>query len=222
MALKDSIRHFKDVDGYSEVIKKEDMDDNFDLLADNIDNEVTRATDKENDLQTDIDDEVTRAKNVEGDITTLQTANQDNLTSAINEIVDEINIPFTNDDLNSFSDVFSAGIKTADDTQTDVSNINLTLKSINTITIIGSILQDDYTTKWSFERVLSVAVKDDGSVTIATDDNTDIVKDDSDWVFDVTSTDDSDNPYLTMKATGKADTNIIWGVEVKNKFTNWK
>ena len=175
MALKNSIKHFKDVNGYSEVIKKEDIDNNFDLLADEID-----------------------------------------------EIIDEINTPFENNDLSSFSDVFSAGIKTANDTQTDVSNITLKLKSANTITIIGSILQDDYTTKWSFERVLAVTVKDDGSVTIASDDNTDNVKDDTDWAFDVTSTDDTTNPYLTMKATGKADTNIIWGVEVKNKFTNWK
>ena len=88
MALKDNIRHFRDVDNYTDVIKNEDIDDNFDLLADNIDNEVTRATD------------------VEGDITTLQTTNKDSLTSAINEIVSEINTPFENDDLNSLSIVY--------------------------------------------------------------------------------------------------------------------
>jgi len=111
-------------------------------------------------------------------------------------------------------------LKTTDETQTDFNYpIKLWIKSLNYITIKCEAIKDDYSTKWIFERKLIVLVDENGNVTIDSDDNTDIVKDDTDWAFDITSTNDSENPTLTLKATGKADTTIAWGIEVENRQT---
>ena len=115
--------------------------------------------------------------------------------------------------------------KTDDDTKTDYNiPIVLYVKSLAYITIKGQALQDDYSTKWIFERKLIVLVDKDGKVTIDSDDNTDIKKDDEDWKFDIESNDsDDDNPpILKISVTGKADTNIIWGGLVDIHFVENK
>jgi len=126
-------------------------------------------------------------------------------------------------DLESNAITSIANLKTTDDTQTDMpSEIVLYPKCSAEIRIAGSIIKDDYTTQWIFERMIVIKTDADGKVTIVKDENTDIVKDDTDWKFDVTSTDDSDNPYLTYKVTGKADTNIIWSATTKTHYIFWK
>jgi len=111
-------------------------------------------------------------------------------------------------------------LETTDETQTDFQiPIFLWIKSLNYIIIKCEAIKDDYSTKWIFERKLIVLVDKDGKVTIDSDDNTDIKKDDNDWKFDIESTDDSENPTLKLKATGKADTTIAWGIEVENRQT---
>jgi len=111
-------------------------------------------------------------------------------------------------------------IKTTDDTQTNFYfPIALWIKSLNYIIVKCEAIKDDYSTKWIFERKLIVRVDAAGNVTIDSDTNDDIVKDDADWAFDITSTNDATNPTLTLKATGKASTTIAWGVEVENRQT---
>jgi len=106
---------------------------------------------------------------------------------------------------------------TTDDTQKDFDYpINLFIKGLFYIKITGMAYKDDYSTKWIFERTLIVRTDADGKITIDKDDNNDIVKDDSDWKFDISSTDDSETPYLTLSVTGKADTNIIWNFTLIN------
>ena len=108
-------------------------------------------------------------------------------------------------------------ITTTDDTQKDFDYpINLFIKGLFYIKITGMAYKDDYSTKWIFERTLIVRTDADGKITIDKDDNNDIVKDDSDWKFDISSTDDSETPYLTFSITGKADTNIIWNLTLIN------
>jgi len=112
--------------------------------------------------------------------------------------------------------------KTTDDTQEDLpTDIMLHLKSLNYIKLYGKAFADDYSTKWIFERTLIVRIDDSGVVTIDSDDNTDIVKDDSDWAFDIEKTDDTENPKLTFKVTGKADTTISWNARCENDITYW-
>ena len=113
-------------------------------------------------------------------------------------------------------------LKTTDDTQSEFNTpLALWLKSLNYIIIKCEAIQDDFTTKWIFERRLIVRVNEKGEITIDSDNNTDIVKDDSDWAFDIEAVNDSTNPTLKLKATGKADTNIAWGIEVENRQTYW-
>jgi hypothetical protein len=113
-------------------------------------------------------------------------------------------------------------LQTTDDTQSEFDTpLALWLKSLNYIIIKCEAIKDDYATKWIFERKLIVRVDDSGNITIDSDNNTDIVKDDSDWAFDIEAVNDSENPTLKLKATGKADTNIAWGIEVENRQTYW-
>ena len=117
---------------------------------------------------------------------------------------------------------FQYSLETTDDTQTNTHYpIKLWIKSLNYIIIKGTIIKDDYSTKWIFERKLIVRVDDEGTITIDDDSNTDIVKDDTDWLFDVEAVNDSENPIIKLKVTGKTDTNIDWGIVVENRQAYW-
>jgi autotransporter adhesin len=113
-------------------------------------------------------------------------------------------------------------LETTSSTQTTFdAPIALFLKSVNYLIIKCQALKDDYSTKWIFERKLIVRVDDSGNVTIDSDDNTDIVKDNSSWAFDIEAVNDSENPTLNLKVTGEDDVNIVWGIEVENRQTYW-
>jgi hypothetical protein len=128
----------------------------------------------------------------------------------------------SNDNSKAQLTTFQYSLETTDDTQTNTHYpIKLWLKSLNYIIIKGTIIKDDYSTKWIFERKLIVRVDDDGDITIDDDNNTDIVKDDSDWKFDIEAVNDSENPTIKLKVTGKADTNIDWGIVVENRQAYW-
>ena len=133
-----------------------------------------------------------------------------NFRDLANRIDERVGKEFVSDTIGTITKNDFNSLQTTDDTQTDLFNIILKPKCTASVKIVGTALQDDYETEWIFNRELAVVIKDDGSVTIDADNNTDVVKDDSDWAFDVTSTNDSANPYLTLKVTGKADTNIVW------------
>jgi len=139
-----------------------------------------------------------------------------------NKIDERVGKDFVDDSIGTLAKVEINAIKTIDDTQTDLINIILKPKCTANIKIIGTALQDDYATEWVFNRELAIVIDDSGSVTIDADNNTDVVKDDTDWAFDVTATNDSANPYITLKVTGKASTNIIWYAKVETNGVYFK
>jgi len=144
------------------------------------------------------------------DVKVLPSDIDNNFRDLANRIDERVGKEFVSDTIGTITKVNFNSLETTDDTQTDLFNVVLKPKCTANIKITGTALQDDYSTEWIFNRELAVVIKDDGSVTIDADNNTDVVKDDDDWKFDVSSTDDSSNPYLTLKVTGKADTNIVW------------
>ena len=116
----------------------------------------------------------------------------------------------------SMSTITTIPQKTTDEKQTTGNYpISLSPKGIFTLKLSATALKDDYSTKWIFEREIVVTTDADGKVTIVSDDNTDKVKDDSDWAFDIASTDDDTTPTVDYKMTGKADTNIAWSVKTE-------
>jgi hypothetical protein len=279
MALKDSLKHFKDFDGYSGSLSKADMDNNLDLLADEIDVRVKFDPDKEsvavgyesvvngdrsfafgyeckangyNSFAFGYKSETNGTRALAFGDTCKATADYSeawgyeceasapysyargyqvkasaNAAQVFGAMIENKQIGsiaygngdgnISNQNLRHFNK-----LNTTDDTQTEFDTpLALWLKSLNYIIIKCEAIQDDYATKWIFERKLIVRVDADGNVTIDSDDNTDIVKDDSDWAFDIEAVNDSENPTIKLKATGKADTNIAWGIEVENRQTYW-
>ena len=278
MATKDNLKHFSDVDGYSDIVTKSDMDNNLDLLADGIDNTPFDSDDnkiyskkslgfvvgaKKFDLE-DTDNGDSKIffdrsqRSFRGGYVSNNNWDTDNRgdysfafgydakatgdysfalgykTTASGyqslvigkEIENKQDISFSEGASNTNSKAqlttFQYSVETTDDTQTNTHYpIKLWLKSLNYIIIKGTIIKDDYSTKWIFERKLIVRVDDEGSITIDDDNNTDIVKDDSDWKFDIEAVNDGENPTIKMKVTGKSDTNIDWGIAVENRQTYW-
>ena len=271
MALKDSLKHFKDADGYSVIVTKEDLDNNMDSLADAIDEtpfekddtqiypkeislgfvigaksiNLENSDDGDNKIFFDKEKKAFRGGYVSND----KWDNRDYFSFAYGNDVDasENSVAFGDNvkAIAKFSTIFGQGIensqpysqkrglkqdvssainrhfnnlKTTDDTKTSFNqDIILSPSSLFYILIHSTNIQDDYSTKWIFDRNLIVTIDNDKSVTIVSDKNTDIAKDDDNWAFDIEKTDgDDDNPpILTLKATGKADTNIAWSVEVE-------
>jgi len=304
MATKDNLKLFKDENGYDIVVGKPEIDENFELLADELDDRITKTDNlvkinaeeiiggydtentssrnvvlcdrnksdaygsavfgSENEIQTDGKQSLTAGSlNIVNGLNafTMGSENtnnsengvvfgiQNNISGARNFCIGQSNVSSAPDVYNfgaiitgantqglrhnigmyfdnsqdisrAFGFIYYKNIetlfmnKTTDDTQTaNNPNVILYPKSLAYITIKGQALQDDYSTKWIFERKLIVLVDADGVVTISDDSNTDIVKDDSDWAFDVSSSDsDDDNPpMIKTSVTGKADTNIVWG-----------
>jgi hypothetical protein len=113
-------------------------------------------------------------------------------------------------------------IKTTDATQTEILRVALKPKSVAILKIKGTALQDDNATEWAFERDVVVVVGSDGTVTIDVDNNTDLVKDDADWAFDVTGVNDTANPAISLKVTGKDGINIVWFANVETTLSYWK
>ena len=235
MVLKDNLKHFKDFDDYGGSLTKKDMDDNLDLLADNVDTKADKSI-----VGIITDGTTLKQQNNENKMTIGEgcTASGDGsfafgngcTASGINSFTYGDGIenkqPYSksfgidDDGITKQNLKYFDILNTTNDTQTDFySPIALWVRSLNYIIIRCEAIKDDYSTKWIFERKLIVRVNADGNVTIDSDNNTDIVKDDADWAFDIASTNDSENPTLTLKATGKADTNIAWGIEVENRQT---
>ena len=279
MALKDSLKHFKDFDGYSGSLSKADMDNNLDLLADEIDVRVKFDPDKESvavgyesvvngdrsfafgyeckangynsfafgyNSETDgtralafgyeckATADYSEAWGYECEASAFlsyargyqvkASANWAQVFGAMIENKQIGSIAYGNGDGNISNQNLRHfnKLNTTDDTQTEFNTpLALWLKSLNYIIIKCEAIKDDYATKWIFERRLIVRVNENGEITIDSDNNTDIVKDDSDWAFDIEAVNDSENPTLKLKATGKADTNIAWGIEVENRQTYW-
>jgi hypothetical protein len=265
MALKDSLKHFKDFDGYSGSLTKADMDNNLDLLADEIDirikfNPDTRSVafsnssvaDGYNSLAFGVECEANGYSSFAFGNTCKATADYSeawgatceasgflsyargyyakasaNAAQVFGNMIENkqpVSIAYggsydgiSNQNLRHFNI-----LKTTGDTQTEFGTpLALWIKSLNYIIIKCEAIQDDFATKWIFERKLIVRVNENGEITIDSDNNTDIVKDDSDWAFDIEAVNDATNPTLKLKATGKADTNIAWGIEVENRQTYW-
>jgi len=235
MALKDKLKHFRDFDDYIGSLTKKDMDDNLDLLADNIDLKPDKDTvgivtdgitlrQQNNETQMAIGDGCTLDGSygfIFGGDCTINNGysfvfgfgirNKQVFSKSFGVNIDGI----VKQNLKHFN-----SLRTTNEDQIEFSvPIFLWIKSLNYIIIKCEAIKDDYSTKWIFERKIIVRVDADGNVTIDSDDNTDIIKDDSDWKFDIESTNDSENPTLTLKATGKANTNIAWGIEVENRQT---
>jgi len=173
MALKDSLKHFSQVDGYSSVLTKADYDYNIDTLADNIDTKL------------------------------------DSIVSVDN---------------GSFKRyIKSATIKTTDSTETIITSVlNLPIECIVAINIYSQSLQDDYSTKWIFNGTIYATIKDDGTIT-ADKSLTDVVKDDSDWAFDIAGNngDSSGGASIDLKVTGKDSTTIKWSVFLDIKINKY-
>jgi len=235
MALKDNLKHFKDFDDYSGSLTKADLDNNLDLLADNIDTKADKSivgivTDGTTLKPQNNENKFAIGKDCEAKLPYSFAFGSGCKANGGYDFVFGFRI--TNKQV--FSKSFGINmnnvakqnlkhfnsLKTTDETQTNFQfPIALWIKSLNYIIIKCEAIKDDYSTKWIFERKLIVLVDKDGKVTIDSDDNTDIKKDDNDWKFDIESTDDSENPTLKLKATGKADTTIAWGIEVENRQT---
>jgi len=278
MAIKDNLKHFSDVDGYSDIVTKSDMDNNLDLLADEIDNTPFDSDDnkiysknnlgivvgaKKFDLE-DTDNGDSKIffdrsqKSFRGGYVSNNNWDTDNrgdysfafgydvkatgdysfafgyktIASGYQSLVigkeienkQDISVAKGMSNNNSKAQItkFNYTIETTDDTQTNTQYpIKLWLKSLNYIIIKGTIVRDNYSTKWIFERKLIVRVDEDGSITKDDDNNTDITKDDDDWSFSVEAVDDSENPIIKMKVTGKSGTNIDWGIAVENRQVYW-
>jgi hypothetical protein len=278
MATKDNLKHFKDVNGYDDIVTKSDMDNNLDLLADGIDNTPFDSDDnkiyskkslgfvvgaKKFDLEDtnngdskiffDRSQRSFRGGYVSNN--NWDTDNRGNYSFAFGynvkttgdysfalgykttasgyqslvigkEIENKQDISFakgmSNNNSKAQITTFQYSLETTDDTQTNTHYpIKLWIKSLNYIIIKGTIIKDDYSTKWIFERKLIVRIDEEGSVTIDDDNNTDIVKDDSDWKFDIEAVNDSENPTIRLKVTGKTDTNITWSIAVENRQAYW-
>jgi len=128
------------------------------------------------------------------------------------EVVDDVIGGVVKKDYNS--------LLTTDDTQAEILQIFLKPKAIALLKIKGIVLKDDYSTKWAFEREVLVVVDNTGAITVDTDNNTDIKKDDTNLSFDVTGVNDSANPYMSLKITGVANTNFIWLANVETNLTS--
>jgi hypothetical protein len=130
------------------------------------------------------------------------------------EIVDDVIAGNTKRDKNS--------ILTTDATQTEILNIGIKPKGIALLKIRGIAIQNDYATEWGFDREILAVVNDSGDITIDNDNNTDLTKDDADWKFDIVANNDSANPNISLKVTGKDSTNILWLANVETNLTYWK
>ena len=207
MAFKDNLKFFSQMDGYVSVLTKADFDNNTDTIATKFDNTDTEIS--------NINDEINTINN---DITTINDE-----INTINSNVDKKLEAIIIVDSGSFKRYLeSATVSTTDSTQTTILTIgSLPIKSVISIDTYSQNLQDDYATKWIFNGTIYATIKDDGTITVDKS-LTDIVKDDSDWAFDIAGNNgDSDNASIDLKVTGKDSTNIKWSIfcDVKvNKF----
>jgi len=146
----------------------------------------------------------------------------DDFRTVANHIDDKVGKDFVDETIATIVKTDYNAIATTDDTQTDILKTVLKPKCSAEIKITGVAVQDDYATEWVFARDVVVVIDGDGAVTVDVDSNTDAVKDDDDWKFDVASNDDADNPDVTLSVTGKADVNIIWNAKVEVTGVYWK
>lgn len=201
MALKDTLIHFANTDGYSSVLTKADYDSNLDKLADTIDTNTNNITTNTSDIST----------------------NKDNITKNANDIATKLNAILINDDGTFKRYLKYANLETTDATQTTITSVtDLPIKAIVNVDIYSQNLQDDYATKWIFEGSIYATIKDDGTIT-ADKSLTDIVKDDSDWAFDIAGNDgdSSGGASIDLKVTGKDSTNIKWSVFLDVKINTF-
>jgi len=106
----------------------------------------------------------------------------------------------------------SAVVSTTDATQTIIMSVlDIPIESVVSVELYSQDLQDDYATKWILKGTIYATVKDDGTIT-ADKSLTDVVKDDTDWAFDIAGNngDSSGGASIDLKVTGKDSTNIKW------------
>ena len=142
------------------------------------------------------------------------------LTNKINTKLDSI-ISIDSGSFTRFLE--SATITTTDSTETIITSVaNLPIKCIVAIDTYSQNLQDDYATKWIFNGTIYATIKDDGTIT-ASSSLTDVVKDDSDWAFDIAGNDgdSSGGASIDLKVTGKDSTTIKWSVFLDIKINKY-
>jgi len=201
MALKDSLKHFRDFDNYSGSLTKKDYDDNIDTLADSIDS----LTDSINILENEkvyVYDDFNKSIYLNG-----------NLLNEEFGIMKFVNSLYNNDHkigYDEYKDI-SFLIQTTDDTQTDLISKEpfWALTEANRLTLLkGNLfaIRDDISEKWVADVNIIISVNNNN---LNINKNiTDIIKDVSAWDFDVVY--DSDNEELLFKVKGEADKTIKW------------
>ena len=196
MALKDSLKHYRDTNDYDGGLSERDYDDDIDILADTID--------------TNTENIATNTDNISKNRADIDT----NTTSTNNNTVNKLDKVLTKDNFKRWLEVDT--LDTTDDTETVIHTLNCDNKSLYNIKIYSQNLKDDYSTKWIFDGECYATIDDNKSIT-ANHSEADIVKDDSDWKYNVTSTngDDDNQAKIDFKVTGKADTNIKWSVKLE-------
>ena len=235
MGLKDKLKHFKDFDGYSGSLSKADMDNNLDLLADEIDKRV----EYDPQLYSIAFGESTASANYS------EAFGEGSEASEVYSYARGYRVKASAPGAQIFGgnienkqpssigygagmgNVSNLNIRSFDLVETTDGNeksfyfpVILWKNSINYILIKCEAIDADISNKWIFERKLVVRVDGDGNVTVDSDNNTDIVKDDSDWDFKIEAT-NGDNPSLSFKAVGKDGVNIAWGIEREHRQTYW-
>ena len=217
MALKDSLKHFKDFDGYSGNLSKSDMDNNLDLLANEIDKEANNE-----DVIFTADDTSIHPKDEHIDkplsVSSVKFSENSVITNSqiaidyfgINKygmyslVKDFALVDTTNQNL------FRQSIKqisTSDDTKTYLTDLdNIILNTFLILKIKCFALSEDFSEKYAFERVICAHKDSDGAVIDY--DNTNEFISNSDLSFDV----ETDGNQLKFAVTGKVDTNITWRI----------
>ena len=240
MAVKDSLRYFKD-DSYENPIEKKDIDNNFQIIADSIGMlETEDRIEQQNKEITKFQLHTSTANGNYSVAIGIESETNSILNMAFGNRVkttaigaSAYGVDFTNKQVASTAYGWRYDsatiqinrsfkqIKTTDDTESDFMDIELFPKMVCYLKLNGVIYQDDYSTKWIFVRDLVIRTDSDGKITIDKDDNNNIIKDNDDWKLEIEGTDDNVNPKITLKITGKADTNISWGMEVENRMNYW-
>ena len=215
MALKDSLKHFKDFDGYSGNLSKSDMDNNLDLLA----NEIDKKANNEDVIFTAGDTSIhPKDEHIDKPLSVLSVKFSESSVIAHNQIITDYfavnntgafvlanNFAIVNyAEQNSFVKLIKK-ITTSDDTKTYLPPTYFSNFIILKIKCFA--LSEDFSEKYAFERVICAHKNSDGNAVIDYDNTNEFISN-SDLSFDV----ETDGNQLKFAVTGKVDTNITWRI----------
>ncbi len=216
MALKDSLKLFRNENGYDIVVGKKDIDDNFILLADGVDkNPFTISDGNIKPISEGVRLIFGSLYNPSSASDALFVGRGASLRQSSALCVGNA----TGDGTLFAKRVFcNEALVTADDTPTYADeSIALDYGALHHLKIVGMAMRDDQSAKWVFERGVTLLVDDHGdTVSIVSDAANDIVKEVDAWAFDIETQNAADgNPALKIKCTGEADKVVLWGYSVE-------